>query len=264
MSCIGSPSAPSPTATGQDYLSLVNAFSAGQGTLYGTEKAYKPSFINLALRGTNQALNGYGQIPGLLDQTAGAAGTAADLNTYGRASNVADVQTLGPAAAGAVRSLNPGGSALYDQLTQTASSQLAAGTQIDPATATRVTQGVRSDWARRGLGDSAPGQLDEALQLAGSGQSLLAQREGAASDAINTGNSFTAPALALATNNAGIPGMATDLVGAGSAFGSGAGSTLIPAGQSYDIFNTAYNARAAADIAGQNNQAAVLGSMLSY
>lgn len=264
MGCF-EPNVPSPTGTGADYLQLIGAFAQGQPTLSYTESAWKPSYINTALSGVNQSLAGTpGGAPGLLSDVAGAAPTAAALNTYGTASNVGNVAELGPAAAAAVRNLNPGQSALYDQLTKTVSTDLAAGSQVDPATANRITTQVRGDWASRGLGTSAPAQLDEALQFFGSGQNLLTQREQAAQGAVQTGNTLTAPALALTTSNAGIPGQATDLVSAGANFGSQAGPTLIPGSTAYDTFNTAYNARAAAQIAGANNQAAILGSALSY
>src|SRR5690348_13880521 len=114
------PDVPNPSNVGADYLSLIGGFAKGLPTVYGAEAQYKPLFTKLGLQSTNQSLFGSGNMPGLLKDfgsTVNSLGqTTASANTLARGANVGDVGALGAAAAGAVRSVNPGQSALIDQL----------------------------------------------------------------------------------------------------------------------------------------------------
>ena len=257
----GPPATPNPSAVGGDYAQLLAGYQAQVPGLYMQQVQFDPKYTNLALSNTAQSVFGSGLTPGLTKDfggtTQGAGSVLAGANSFSRGANVGDVSALGPAAANAVAGINPQQSALIQQLGQTAGTQLDAGTQLLPSDVNRITQGVRGDWASRGLGASAPSQLDEALQLEGSGQQLLAQREAAAGQAANAEQLITGPALGLLTGQSQAPMFGQSLLGAGMGLGERAGANLTSPAQSYDIFNTAYNARAAANIAAANNAAAL-------
>lgn len=252
------PQPPNPSSVGSDYLGLLQGFSQGLPMLLTDQQAYAPQFLESGLHSVNLGLYGTDQNPGYLRDVRGAGVTATNLGRQGRSAFVSDMGTLGPRAAQAVRGTNPQQTALMDALTSTASSRLAAGTELDPATRARVTQSVRNNWASRGLGAAPAAQLDEAVNLATSGQDLLNQREQAAAGAVGLENqTVTQPALGIAANDQGLAGTAMGLTGAATGLASGPGATMINPSQSYDMFNTAYNARAAANIAAANNQAAL-------
>lgn len=256
------PEVPNAGSLGNEYMQLIKGYAKGEPTILETEQKYKPGFIDTAVSGAKRTnpdwLNLFGT------NTGAASEIQAGANTVARGSDVADVTALGPGAAAAVRGVNPRASALADMLSDTASTQLAAGTQLAPGDVDRITSSVRGDWGRRGLGTSSPAELDEAVQLAVGGQNILAQREAGAQAAISTQLGLTNPALGIVTQQSNAPMLGESLTNEAAGFSSAAGPTLIPGNASYDTFNTAYNARAAAMIAGANNRGAVLGGMLSY
>lgn len=111
-----------------------------------------------------------------------------------------------------LRNLNPNSAALFDSLQSDAAKGLQLGNRLAPEDAWRITQGVRGDWANRGLGTALPAGMDEALQLYGGGEQLGQQRRANATNALALDQSlYQTPALGMS------PG-----VGAGE-FLSGAG-----------------------------------------
>jgi hypothetical protein len=174
---------------------------------------------------------------------------------------VNDIATLGPLATAAFKSANPGGSALSDMLTKTATDQLALGTTLDPHTVGGITKSVSTNWANRGLGGSDPAQLDQAVQLALGGQNLLQSREANASSVAGQDYSETlAPLAALLGQPITSVGSAPNVTGtAGGLVGSVPG--LNPE-SSYagNLNDTAYNAQAAANISGANSTDSLIGS----
>lgn len=267
--CVGV-ATPNMGQVASDYSSMLSAFTAGVPEQLNTENLYKPGFINTALSGLHQTLyGGDNGVGGLLSDFSGAIAPIAtsqnEANTLATQGAVSNINNLGPAAAAAVGSVSPDQTALIKALTSTASTQLQAGTNILPSDANRITTTVRGDWAGRGLGDSGPAQLDEALQYYGAGQNALAQRESAAQSAIGTeAQNITLPALTLATQTSGAPGQAASFVSGAGGMAGGAGPTLVPTSELSDALNTSYNASAAANIAGANNLASVIGGALSY
>ncbi len=263
MGCFDiTPGTPKPSTVSNEYLNLVGGFEKGMPTLANTEKTYKPGFIDTALGGINQSLNSpNGLLSTYLNLVPGMTGA----NTTARTADVNDVGALGAQAASAIRGVNPQGTGLLDTLNEQANLGLGAGSQLLPGEVSRISSGVRGDWASRGLGTSAPAQLDEAMQLYGAGDTARQSRQNFALG-VNDANlrGVTAPALSLVTGQNPTTGAATDFLNAASTLAGAAGPSLIPGSQNYDIFNTAYNARAAADIASANNRAAVMGGAMSY
>lgn len=131
-----------------------------------------------------------------------------------------------------IRGLNPDVSALFDELTKSATLGLEAGSTISPEDQYRIVNPIRADNASRGFAPGGPGDLEEALALFGGGQQLLNQRQNTASGVANLGyNIFTAPTL---TNSTSIsPGQ---LLAAGSA----GANVASPLGSIFDYLANAY------------------------
>jgi hypothetical protein len=258
-------SSPGPSdglsATARTYLDQLQAYGLGMPDILSLQNQYQGQFTEANLQNLTDELMGVNGQPGYLSTYANEVvptitGAQTAANTATRTANVADMNNLGPAAAATVRSINPGQTALMDSLTQTATDQLNLGTQLDPDTASNITSSVRNNWASRGLGTSAPASLDEAMQLYAGGQNLLQQRESSAGAVAGMNNSFyTNPVLSMMdfTSNAPAGGQTLTATGANQA----GNSAVIPQNSAYDMFNTAFNASTAGQIAGNNNRAAL-------
>lgn len=72
---------------------------------------------------------------------------------------------------------NPETQALRRALGSSATQQLGMGSQWNPEDLNRTTNGIRSDWANRGLGTSLPAGFAEAVGIMGGGEGLRAQRQ---------------------------------------------------------------------------------------
>ncbi len=267
----GNSEVPSSTSVGNQYTGLLQALTTGLPTQISTQQTYQPQLTNLQLQNLNQELTGTPGTPGYLDlyqnlvaPALTATGTAA--NTATRAANVNDLATYGPGVTGALSAISPGTAALTDNLTKTATDQLALGTQLDPNSVAQTNAAVNANWANRGLGTSAPAQLDDALQLYGGGQNLLATREAAAGSAANLGyNLYTSPALSILGVNSNVPGQAQSFTGTANAAAGGAASgdnTILSTSSLDSLFNLAYNANAATNISNANNASAICGSAI--
>jgi hypothetical protein len=159
-----------------------------------------------------------------------------DINTTTRTAAYNDLRTLNPEQAG-----------LMDQLNEEARLGLEAGSRLSPEETYRVVNPVRSDWASRGLGASAPAQLDEALQLFVSGDQLLDRRMDRATQTATLNNAlYTQPAFA-----AGSVDM-NSLLGMGSQYGQQPNILQQLGGYGSDVFNSNFNADAAHGINSAN------------
>lgn len=210
LSGSGDVNAPNRRQIGQQYRGLFNTFLGSAGPLLNTEAQYKPQFTEQNLGNLDLTLNGADGVPGLISLLTGA-------QSAGRSANQQDFNTLNPQAA-----------ALMGQLNDQASSGLAAGGQLAPNDIYRITQGVRGDWANRGLGASSPAQFDEALNLATAGEGLRQSRQGFAQGVAglnqNQFNSF---------DNQLLPASAL-------AFSQGAGPTLFDTGQAGSLLQSVF------------------------
>jgi hypothetical protein len=130
-----------------------------------------------------------------------------------------------------------------DKLTGSANSDLDAGASLDPGLQQLSQQATRQGQAARGLGYGPGDAMQESMAMTQFGNQLRQQRQ---QNAMGVGDwatrLFTAPAMSLLQST---------------------GPTIIPGGQNYDVFNTAYNAQASADIANQNARVAMLNGFQS-
>lgn len=113
---------------------------------------------------------------GLIDISAEAAEQLRGLSAGGMEQNLANLQANLPGAQAFYQSQNPELFRLRQALANRAQENLDMGGKISPEDSFRITQGVRGDWAARGLGASAPAQLDESLALFGEGEQLRQSR----------------------------------------------------------------------------------------
>lgn len=231
-------STPGAGAVTKDYLALLKGFEQGLPMELQGQQTYGPQFEQLDLNALTDALP-----------------TILGIDTTTRTANLNDLTNLGPGYVSAIKASNPGQTALTDQLTKTATDQLKLGSTIDPDTSSKITSAVRTNWANRGLGDSMPAGLDEALQLFGGGQNLLNQRESAAGQAATlNANLYEDPLLSLFGSNAGAPAMAAGVAG---------GSTnLVSPSDLESLFSGVYSAKNAANTANANIDASLCGSSI--
>ncbi|HEV8492704.1 MAG TPA: hypothetical protein VGR76_10555 [Candidatus Angelobacter sp.] len=157
----GSGNVSAPSGVGGIYGHLLSSYLGNQGNIFNAARTWQPQYAGLA------------------------AGT---------------LGSLAPNVTNTVNSINPASTALLAQLGNTASSQLAAGTQLDPGAAFQAQQQLRGSQAARGLGYSPGDAFSEALAMTGMGQQMLQQREALAGNV--AGQQFqqqTSPALGLLT-----------------------------------------------------------------
>lgn len=213
------PGVPNAGKVGNNYLNLIQGFSQGQPTIFGAEATYKPQY------------------------------TALDLSQLATAmpSIAAMFSNALPSATATVTGANPGQAGLLNTLTQSATDQLNAGSNLDPQLTRLFQQSTRGAQAARGLGYGPSDVFNESLGLTEFGNTLRQQREQFAGSVAGMNNAYeTQPTLQLLTN----------MMSPALSVSQGSGPTVIPPSQSYDTFNTAYNARAAANIDAANNAAA--------
>lgn len=200
---------------------LFNSVLATMPESYRKEAKFKPMYADLDLELFRKSL------AGLQPQFAGA-------NTASRTADLNDITNLGPGAVNAFRGMNP----LNAQLAEDAAMQLAMGGQLNPNDAYRITQSVRGDWANRGLGNSAPAGLEEALQLYGGGEQLRQSRQQFAQSVAGNENSAVLPWLT----------QRSDVMGAAGQLAAGAGPTLSNSNQAANLVGQVFGAY------NQNNQ----------
>lgn len=157
-----------------------------------------------------------------------------------------------------------------------AQKELGLGGSLSPDEQRLVKQGTRAGFADRGLALSNPAMFDEALNLDRYSNARQQQRQGFAESAAGVGTNVEgmnergrmdwrsflgagvgmnqgalAPVLGMFGNYAANP------TGAATVLGAGEGAVTPAVSYGSDVFNTNYNAQAAADIAGANNKAAM-------
>ena len=241
--------APPPRNYGSEISQILGQYGGVAQAQFNNASQFNPQYQQLALGMYGQALP---TINSILNQA----------NSATRTSTAGDLAALGPGFTDSLRSLNPSQTQLYDKLVRSANEGLDAGTRLTPDQSYRVSAPIRADWAGRGFGESLPGDLDSAVALSRAGDNMLGQRQAFAAGVAEQGNRFyTQPTIAsilgTGSNAAGVAGPLSASATPPDTFGGlmGYGS---------DLFNTNYNAEAAARIATANNEAGIVSSLLSY
>ena len=228
-----------PSQVGYSVFNMERRLAPGVLSL---NQAYSPAYNQLGLQNLSTFLTGNadgasggvaGMMSSLIPQLTDVQ-SKADIaaNSAGRTATLADATRLSPGYNALTRASNPGGAGLLDQLTSKVGNELQYGTELTPAEKMQLNQSVRGGQAARGMGFGPSDVFSESMANAGMGQSLLQQREGAASALVPQLSSFYGDPLAKTMgmgSNAGMVGstMATGLVGRG---GPGAAQLYNPEG----------------------------------
>lgn len=235
---------------------------------YDARAKFDPLYTDLQVEQINRALLGNGQKPGLLNtikQIQPEIQALSDASqSQQRAADIKALQDLGPAAVAALRSADPLQQELVQRLNTEATTGLDAGASLDPSLAGVVGQRLRSRSAANGFGFGLPDAVTEAFAVGERGQALRQQRQQFAlqTAGINAATGSD-PALAILGRPSSAGSGAQSLLGAGQA-NAGAKAPDFNPFNSYasDLFNTNYNGRAAANIAGTNATASIIGGGL--
>lgn len=161
-----------------------------------------------------------------------------------RAGDIADVQTLGPAALKAFMDADPETAALIEELTQQSQAETRMGGNLSPADLRMVQQGVRGRQAGMLGGTGNAGDYGEALGISAYGQQLRNNRRAFANDVVGLRNRVYGDAFqrVLGRPGAGLSGASNVLGQAQGMTGGGALSLLNPeSGYAGDLYNTNFS-----------------------
>ena len=251
---MGSPGTPPPRDYGKETRETLQAQLDLAPDVYAAQAEYAPRYAQMNLDIAQQVTPGLmslyeGQIAPALSRTA-----AADQSA--RAANeMALVGQYAPEMSQILRE-SSGNANLLRLLTQEAESGLQAGAGMDPSLRDEVSQGVRAAQAARGFGFGAPDAITEAFARGRQGEALRQARfqraaQVAGINAATGGDPFMALLGRPSQSLNMMPGVASQ------ASGYNPGMLFNPeSAYAQDVFNTNYNAEAAANIAASNNMAA--------
>jgi len=177
-----------------------------------------------------------------------------------RESDIADVERLGPRATEAMKRANPDQYELLELLNEDAREGMERGAYVDPRTRRAINESVRSAQASRGFGYGKSDLAEEAVANTLYGEDLRDRRRAFAGQVVGY-NAHTAndpyqailnrPGINLTQGNA-LTGNAQSQRPGPSLYGSNINVN--------DIFDSNFNASAAANIASANNKAATTGA----
>ncbi len=266
------PDTPPPRNYGQETAETLAAqvrLAPDQAAAYS---ANRPTYTAADLRALNESLLGTGGQRGLLDTYRQdiAPGMAAAQNAA-QAQQVQGAQDIltkyGPSYLSAMQGINPQQTALRNQLYGQAAQDLAGG-GVSPFEARAYQQAVRAGQSDRGLGYGTADAAGEAAYMAQMQNQRRRENQGFAQRVIGMDQQlYGDPFQALIGRPSGATAMGQQFLGQGQQQGAQSAWTrgLFDPTNAYasDVFNTNYNAQAAANIAGANNQASVVGAGLS-
>lgn len=258
--------APPPRNYGQETRDTLQAQLDLAPDRYAAEAQYQPLYTRLNLENLNTSLRGEGATPGLLDLYENQIQpTLSRVQNADRDQRIAgEMGAIEKYAGGVTKTLREasGNAPLLDELNRQAMSELQSGAGLDPSLANEVSQGVRAGQAARGFGFGAPDAIAEAFARGSRGVDLRNQRRQFAGNVIGLNQATGGdPFLAILGRPSQTLGMGQGLVGQGAAFN--AGNQFNPeSGYAADVFNTNFNADAAARIATGNNKAAITGAAI--
>jgi hypothetical protein len=262
------PDSPAPRDLGQETKDTLQAEIDLAPQRYAAEAKYRGLYDQLDQQSIQNALYGSGGNRGLLDiyfkdiapqsqalERQAAAGQ--------READISAVEQLGPRATAAMRAVNPQQTALLDAITQQSTADVRSGYNLPPGLADVVNQSVRSGQAARGLGYGPADAYSETLARSDAanqwhGQNLDRGMRVAATNAATQ----TDPFLAILGRPAATPQAAMGLLGGGQSQGlqgqSVYGRFDPTNAYAQDLYNTNFNAKAAANIAASNMKAGMV------
>lgn len=287
--------APPPRDIGQETSETLQAYARFLPQQYQLEEEYRPRFAQLEADIARdigpQMLDALGQL------TPQATRIETDANTQRREADLADVERLGGRANEAFRAANPqlaelldaaqddtetGPTRLSEALEALAFEELQAGRSLTGRQRRDTEQASRAAFSARGLAMSNPAAVDEITALNDAGDRRLRERLALASavdqmqfgqEQANRANRLNVANMMQRTGSdpfqaiLGRPGQSLALAsnqqaGAGNLAASQRGMVNPFNAYASDLYNTNYNAEAAARIASSNNMGAIIGGGL--
>lgn len=266
------PDAPPARNLGQETKDSLQAEIDLAPQRYAMEAQYRPQYDALEMQSFQNALYGTGGNKGLLDiytQDIAPRMNQLDLQSQAgqREADIAAVEKYGPRATAAMRAVNPQQTALLDAITNQSLSDVQAGYNLPQGLRDTVNQSSRAGQAARGLGFGPSDAYAETLAQSDAanqwrGQNLDRGMRVAATNAATQ----TDPFLAILGRPASSPAAAQGLLNQGLGLGGQSQSVYnrFDPMNAYaqDLFNTNYNAQAAANIASSNAKAGIISSGL--
>lgn len=234
---------------------------------YAAEAQFRPKYAALDLETLGTTLKGNGASPGLLSLFENDIAPVLSRVDAGdrKARTDADLALIRDQAGNVTQALRTaaGTDGLVTDLEKQAREGLAAGASMDASLANEVEQGVRSAQAARGFGFGAPDAVVEAFARGDRGNALRQQRQQFAQQTVGTLQATGGdPVMALLGRPSQVLGMTPGVAAQGSAMNPG--RLFNPeSGYASDVFNTNFNAKAAAKIAQANNDAAITAAGIS-
>lgn len=230
--------------------------------IYAARAEYDPRYTDLNLNLLRRGLFGTEGAPGLLQTYEEALPSMNRLTAAAQASqresDIADVERLGGRASEAFRTADPRAAEIEDTLATQAMDELRAGASLDPALRNEVTQGVRAAQAARGFGMGQSDASVEGLFLGREAENMRRARQSFATDvAARRRAANVDPFLAVLGRQSVAPGLAGGAVQQGGGLSAGAQQFDPWTSYASDVYNTNYNAAAAANIGEANNRNAL-------
>lgn len=250
MGCfsIDAPDPRSPAAEGAAMLQAQIDLAPQQ---FEAESRFRPQYARLNRALLAESLLGDEDIPGLYE-------IESESQRRRARRDIETIEELGPRASAALRGVNPQQQELMDELNQQVLEELRYGGDLDPELRRQIQQEVRSGQVARGVGLGRADIFEEAATLGRAGVAMRDRRRGQAASTIALNQQTQGdPFLALL-------GRPSQTVGMAGGVAQGVPSGMFQPFTAYgaDLFNTNYNAEAAAKIAKYNTNIHLLTSGL--
>lgn len=259
--------APPPRDYGQETRDTLQAQVDLAPDVYAAEAKYRPLYAQLNLDTLRSAMMGTDGKPGLLSTYENDV-----MPTFSRAANAerdariaGEMQSIAQYAPGVTQTLREasGTAPLVAELNKQALADLQSGAGMSPSLANEVTQGVRAAQAARGFGFGTPDVLTEAYARGDRGRQLQNERRAFAGQVIGVDQATGGdPFLAILGRPSQNMALGQNALAQGSA--ASPGQIFNPeSGYAADLYNTNFNAKAAAKIAQGNADAAITAAGIS-
>jgi hypothetical protein len=226
------------------------------------ERTYRPQYTQLDLDSARMALTGDKGNNGLLDIMAQYGPEMARINqdtlTAQRAGDIADVQNLAGSSRSAYEALNPEGAALLKRINSLRQDELANPYSMTAGQRRESEQNVRGAQASRGFGYGPTDAFQEAMYLGDRQRGLYNERMQGAAQTIGLNQSFYGdPFQQILGRSSGTSPQGLYQ----QAAGVGPQQVFDPYSSYYgNAYNFNANAQNAANIAGANQNAGILGA----
>lgn len=260
------PKAPKDRNLTKEYEDTLAAQIKAAPQVYANELKYRPLYDEMN-RNSNYS-NVFGP-NGLMDvYTRGSAAMAKsqnDANEMLRSGDINQLNQYGASARDAIRNTNPENARLLDELHQQAQADLYLGSRLNAGDQRNVEQASRAASGARGLAYSPRSAADEVMMNALAGRAEQDRRRQFAAGIYGMSkNAYTDPIMSIMGRQSGADNTVGNAYNQSANSLNAAGPKIFNPESAYasDLYNTNYNGRAAASIAGSNMIGSIVGSTI--